>query len=79
LYIDETGYLQDFFRVYSSTETKANVLSFADVEDMYTVLHKPQESFTAHLPDKDIVFKCRDKLYVANFETPVVAVTRAYT
>jgi hypothetical protein len=28
---DETGYLPDFFRVYSSPHTKVNVLSFANV------------------------------------------------
>jgi hypothetical protein len=46
LYTDETGYLQDFFRVYSSMETKANVLSFADVEDMYPVSYQPMETFS---------------------------------
>jgi hypothetical protein len=38
LYTDETGYLEDIFRAYSSTETKANVLSFADVEDLYPIV-----------------------------------------
>jgi hypothetical protein len=79
LYTEETGYLEDFFRVYTSTETKANVLSFADVEDLYKITYQPQESFTVHLPDRDIVFHRRNKLYVANFELPVVAATRAYT
>lgn len=37
LYTDKTGYLEDFFRVYRSTESKKNILSFADVEDMYTI------------------------------------------
>jgi hypothetical protein len=54
-------------------------LSFADVEDLYKITYQPQESFTVHLPDRDIVFHCRNKLYVANFELPVVAATRAYT
>ncbi len=42
LYTEETGYLEDFFRVYTSTETKANVLSFADVEDLYKIMYQPQ-------------------------------------
>jgi hypothetical protein len=33
LYTDETGYLEDFFKVYSSPETKVNALSFASIED----------------------------------------------
>jgi hypothetical protein len=52
----ETGYLPDFFRVYTSSDTKANVLSFADVEDLYKITYEPHESFTVHLPDRDIVF-----------------------
>ena len=76
---DETGYLPDFFRVYSSSHTKANVLSFADVEDMYDITYIPQESFTVHLPERDIIFHRRDKLYVADFSRPIVAVTKAYT
>jgi hypothetical protein len=68
LYTDETGYLEDFFRVYSSGETKAIVLSFADVEDMYMITYQPQGSFTVHLPHRDIVYCRRNKLYMANFD-----------
>jgi len=32
-----------------------------------------------HLPDRDMVFKRRNKLYIADFGTQVVAVTKAYT
>ena len=78
LYTDETGYIENFFRVYSSAETKANVLSFADVEDLYTITYQPQESFTVHLLDRDIVILHMNKLYTADFGLPVVAVTRAY-
>ncbi len=70
-------YLPDFFRVYTSSDTKANVLSFADVEDLYKIMYEPQESFTVHLPDRDIVFHRRDKLYVIGFSETVVAVTKA--
>jgi len=45
---NETGYLEDFFRVYCSRNTKANVLSFSDVEDVYPITYQPQESFTVH-------------------------------
>jgi hypothetical protein len=67
LVTDRTGYLEDFFRVYASTDTRANVLSFADVEDLYDVTYDKGKSFTVHLPDRDIVFYRKKKLYVANF------------
>jgi hypothetical protein len=54
-------------------------LSFSDVEDMYEITYQPRKSFTVHLPDRDIVFKRRNKLYVADLEQAVVAVTQAYT
>jgi hypothetical protein len=75
----ETGYLPDFFRVYNSLDTKANILNFADVKDLYKITYQPQHSFTVHLPNRDIVFYRRDKLYMADFSEAVVAVTKAYT
>jgi hypothetical protein len=67
LVTDRTGYLEDFFRVYASTDTRANVLSFADVEGLYDVTYDKGKSFTVHLPDRDIVFYRKKKLYVADF------------
>lgn len=55
------------------------MLSFADIEDVYPITYRLQESFTVHLPDRDITFYHRNKLYMADFELPVVATTRAYT
>jgi hypothetical protein len=43
---NETGYLQDFFRVYTSPDTKANVLSFADAEDILHISHKRVSQYT---------------------------------
>ena len=34
LHTSDIGHLRDFFRVYSSTDMKANVLSFSDVQDL---------------------------------------------
>jgi hypothetical protein len=62
-----TGYLEDFFRVFVSSETKANVLSFAEVEDMYEITYVPCTSFVVHLPGRDIEFIRKGKLYVADF------------
>ncbi len=63
----ETGYLEDFLRVYASSDTRANVLCFSDVEDVYEITYAQGQSFTVHLPDRDIVFNRKDKLYVADF------------
>lgn len=54
--MDDTGYLPDFFEVYSSDQTKANVLCFADVEDKYKITYIQQEGFIVHMDDRDLVF-----------------------
>jgi hypothetical protein len=75
-----TGYLRDFFRVYSSTHMKANVLSFSDMQVLYVITYEPQLSFTVNLPGKDIVFNRRNKLYGADLGTEegTVLVTQPY-
>jgi hypothetical protein len=60
--------LKDFFEVYASEDTKANVLSFADVEDMYEITYIRGEAFIVHMGDRDLVFKRREKLYVADLQ-----------
>jgi hypothetical protein len=67
LKVDLTGYLDEFFRVYASEETRANVLSFTEVEELYDITYVLREAFIVHLPEKDIEFKRKGKLYVANF------------
>jgi hypothetical protein len=49
LIVDQVGDLEGFFEVYASEHTKANVLSFADVEDKYVVTYKEKEAFTVEL------------------------------
>ncbi len=39
--VGDTGYLDEFFRVYASTEMHANVLSFAEVEDHFPTTYIP--------------------------------------
>jgi hypothetical protein len=53
--------------VYASADTEANVLSFTGEEGTYDVIYEKANSFTVHLPDKDLVFHRRKKLYVADF------------
>ncbi len=56
LIVGETGKLDGFIRVYMSTKTKANVLSFAAVEDLYDITCLRREAFVIHMPGKDLVF-----------------------
>jgi hypothetical protein len=67
LIIDEEGILEGFFPVYASEKTKANVLSFADVEDLYDITYVQKRAFIVHMGDRDLVFNKRDKLYVAEW------------
>jgi hypothetical protein len=48
-----------------SAKTKVNVLSFAAVEDFYDIMYLRREAFVVHMPGKDLIFKCRDKLYIS--------------
>jgi hypothetical protein len=69
---NQVGVLPGFFQVYVSVETiyvsaetKVNVLSFADIEDLYEISYVQKEAFVVHMPSGDLVFSRRDKLYVA--------------
>jgi hypothetical protein len=80
LKVDDMGYLDQFFHVYASDETRANVLSFAEVEELYDITYVPREAFIVHLPEQDIEFKRKGKLYVADFaQQNLVYVTQVYT
>jgi len=68
LIVDRVGHLDGFFEVYASEHTKANVLSFADVKDLYKITYTRGDSFVVHMSDdKHVEFKRRDKLYVADW------------
>jgi hypothetical protein len=69
LIVDEEGILEGFFPVYASEKMKANVLSFADVEDLYDITYVQKRAFIVHMGDRDLVFNSRDKLYVADWGT----------
>jgi hypothetical protein len=65
--IDKEGYLDDFFHVYTSEDTHANVLSFLEVEDKYCITYVLWEAIIIHLPDRGIRFECRGKMYIADW------------
>jgi len=78
--VKEKGSLKDFFEVYASSETKANVLSFAEVEDKYPISYIPQSGFIVHLQDRDLHFRRKGKLYVADWnECTVLNTTKTIT
>jgi hypothetical protein len=49
--VEHVDDLEGFFEVYASDEAKANVLSFAAVEDMYKVTYSRGEGFMVHMPE----------------------------
>jgi hypothetical protein len=67
LIANKVGMLDGFFQVYASEETKANVLSLADVEDKYKITYVRGQTFTVHMPEEDVVFETKSKLYVADW------------
>jgi hypothetical protein len=67
LIVDQVGDLEGFFEVYASEHTKANILSFAEVEDMYKVTYKGGAAFVVHMADRNVEFKRKEKLYVADW------------
>jgi len=80
LQLRETGYLDNFFQVYTSTETRVNVLSFSDVEELYHIRHEPFVGFTVHKSVEDIHIEKKGKLHVADFATyGNVLATQVYT
>jgi hypothetical protein len=67
LNVNKVGDLEGFFEVYASEVTKANVLSFADIEDLYIITYKRGKAFIVHMEDKNIEFKHKEKLYAADW------------
>jgi len=65
--VDQVGDLEGFFEVYASSEAKANVLSFAAIEDLYEITYSRDEGFMIHMPERDIVFRRKDNLYVLDW------------
>jgi len=60
-------YLEDFFEVYASMETKVNLLSFAEVKEKYPITYEPYKGFTVHLPEREILFRRIGKMHIADF------------
>jgi len=67
LIVDKVGDLEGFFEVNASEHMKANILSFADVEDMYKITYKRGATFVVHMTGRNVEFKRKEKLYVADW------------
>jgi hypothetical protein len=80
LELRETGYLDNFFQVYTSTKTRVNVLSFWDVEELYLITYELFVGFTVQTPEGDILLEKKWKLHVADFAAyGNVLATQVYT
>jgi hypothetical protein len=53
---------------------RQNILSFADIEDLYNITYMRKRAFVVHMADRDLVFKRKEKLYVADWDTTCMAV-----
>jgi hypothetical protein len=68
LIANQVGILHVFFsQVYARKKTKANVLSFAEVEVKFNIMYRSGKLFTVHMPIQDVVFKRKNKLYMAEW------------
>jgi hypothetical protein len=66
------GMLEGFFECQACDMCPTSILSMADVEDLYAVTYKQEDSITVHMDHRDIVFHHCDKMYVADFSDWVV-------
>jgi hypothetical protein len=76
----QKGFPRRFIDIHASEQTKANVLSFSEVEDTYDITYVPCKASIVHLLERDLVFKHRGKLYIDVFtHDRHVHVTKPYT
>jgi hypothetical protein len=55
-------------KAVNTAMTKANVLSFAEVEEKYPINYIPCTCLTEHLPAHNICFNCIEKLFAADWD-----------
>jgi hypothetical protein len=69
---ERIGYLEGFFNCQACASCPTNIISMARVEDIYPLTYSQGESITIHMDDRDLVFKCREGMYVADFSNWIV-------
>ena len=60
------GDLAGFFECVGSESVRLNILSQDDVESLYKVTYVQGDSFTVHMKNQDLIFRKKNKLYVAD-------------
>jgi hypothetical protein len=65
--VNKVSTLEGFSDICASACNKANILSFLAVEDLYDISCIQCEAFVVHM--RDLVFRQRDHLYVAEWNT----------
>jgi hypothetical protein len=66
------GHLDGFFECQACDTCPANILSMADVEDMYAMTYVQGECIKVHMEDHDMSFERRDNMCVADFSDWIV-------
>jgi hypothetical protein len=69
---DRIGYLDGFFDCQVCDVCPTNIISMSRVEDIYPITYTQGESITVHMDDRDVIFKRRDGMYVADFTDSLV-------
>jgi hypothetical protein len=62
-------------------DVQLSIISFSEIEEVYPIMYKQLVGFTVHLPDRDILFKKKGKIHLADFAEIVsnVLAMQAYT
>jgi len=61
-----------FFDCQACDTCPANILSMANVEDVYPITYEQGVSITVHMDDRNMVFAHQDKMYIADFSEWIV-------
>ena len=61
------GDLEGFFPVQVCDDCRGSVLCYSDVEQLYEISSQRGESFTVHMPERDVIFYKKDRIYLADF------------
>jgi len=70
---EQVGHLDGFFECNACADCPANILSMADVEDRFPITWEPGESITVHAEERDIIFRRKEKMWVADFSDWIVS------
>ena len=66
LICNKVGYLEGFFECVAGTDLKANILSMAQVEDLYPVEYTQGEKYVIKMDERDLIARRRDRMYVVD-------------